>query len=155
MICQERILAWKGGIGNQHTRICLTVKFREKVKMPNLGPKMPYLGIFGLEFQKTIVIFQISTLKFVNIGVGSAFAKGPGSTFSGGPFPGSGPGPLYNVCRRDARRRYVDTRRKYNCFECSFSIPVNDLGVINCQQYLFLLLFFSKREVVHILVVPI
>ena len=25
---------------------------------------MPYLGIFGLEFYKTIVIFEISTLKF-------------------------------------------------------------------------------------------
>ena len=26
---------------------------------------MPYLGIFGVEFSKTIVIFEISTLKFV------------------------------------------------------------------------------------------
>ena len=26
---------------------------------------MPYLGVFGLEFKKTIVIFDISTLKFV------------------------------------------------------------------------------------------
>ena len=26
---------------------------------------MPYLGIFGLEIQKTIIIFEISTLKFV------------------------------------------------------------------------------------------
>ena len=26
---------------------------------------MPYLGIFGLEFKKTIVVFEISTLKFV------------------------------------------------------------------------------------------
>ena len=26
---------------------------------------MPYLGIFGLEFSKTIVIFEIDTLKFV------------------------------------------------------------------------------------------
>ena len=26
---------------------------------------MPYLGVFGLEFKKTVVIFDISTLKFV------------------------------------------------------------------------------------------
>ena len=26
---------------------------------------MPYLGIFGLEFEKIILIFEISTLKFV------------------------------------------------------------------------------------------
>ena len=26
---------------------------------------MPYLGIFGLEFYKTIVIFEISTLEYV------------------------------------------------------------------------------------------
>ena len=44
---------------------------------------MPYLGIFGLDFFKTIVIFEISTLKFikneslthtVNFGIGSAFS---------------------------------------------------------------------------------
>ena len=55
---------------------------------------MPHFGIFGLEFQKTIVIFEISTLKFVknesltdtmNLGIGSTFPKGPGSTFSEGP----------------------------------------------------------------------
>ena len=66
---------------------------------------MPYLGMFGLEFLKTIVIFEISTLKFVknesltqtvNFSIGSAFSKGQGSTFSEG--PGSGPGPLYKVC---------------------------------------------------------
>ena len=26
---------------------------------------MPYLGIFGLEFEKIVLIFEISTLKFV------------------------------------------------------------------------------------------
>ena len=62
---------------------------------------MPYLGIFGIEFQKTSVIFEISTLEFIknhtmNFGIGSAFSKGPGSTFSEGPGPG--PGPLYKVC---------------------------------------------------------
>ena len=66
---------------------------------------MPYLGICGLEFQKTIVIFEISTLKFVeneslthtvNFGIGSAFSKGPGSAFPEGPSPV--PGLLYKVC---------------------------------------------------------
>ena len=45
---------------------------------------MPYLGIFGLEFQNGIVTFEISTLEFVkcesltltgNFGIGSAFSK--------------------------------------------------------------------------------
>ena len=66
---------------------------------------MPYLGIFGLEFQKTIVMFEISTLKFVkneslthtmNFGVRSTFSKGLGSAFS--ESPGLGPGPLYKTC---------------------------------------------------------
>ena len=37
----------------------------KKQKCINLGPKIPYLGIFGLKFRKTIVIFEISPLKFV------------------------------------------------------------------------------------------
>ena len=66
---------------------------------------MPYLGIFGQELKKTIVIFEICTLEFinneflthtVNFGTGSAFSKSPGSAFSQGPGPG--PGPLYKVC---------------------------------------------------------
>ena len=62
-------------ISNQHFRICLIATFAEKQKCLNLGPKMsywvflkkkmPYLGIFGLEFENNIVIFEISTLKFV------------------------------------------------------------------------------------------
>ena len=61
---------------------------------------MPYLGVFGLEFLKKIVILEISTLKFVkneylthivNFGIGSAFSKGPGL------------GPLYKVCRSHCR----------------------------------------------------
>ena len=39
--------------------------FLKKWKSPNLGPKVPDLGIFVLEFSKTIIIFEISTLKFV------------------------------------------------------------------------------------------
>ena len=46
---------WKNycHIWNQHPRICLMTKFRKKnQKCLNLGPKMPYLGIFGLESEK-------------------------------------------------------------------------------------------------------
>ena len=39
--------------------------FTKKTKMSNLGPKMPYLGTFGLEFEKAIVIFKIRILEFV------------------------------------------------------------------------------------------
>ena len=31
----------------------------------HLGQKILYLDIFGLEFEKTIVIFEINALKFV------------------------------------------------------------------------------------------
>ena len=34
-------------------------------KKITLGPKLAYLGIFGLKFEKAIVIFEISTLEFV------------------------------------------------------------------------------------------
>ena len=69
---------------------------------------MLYLGIFRLEFQKTIIIFEISTLKLVkneslthtvNFGIGSAFSKGLGSAFS--EDPGLGLGPLYKVCPKN------------------------------------------------------
>ena len=63
--------------------------------MLNLGTiKMPYVGIFGLENLRTIVIFEISNLKFVkheslthtmDFGIGNAFSKGLGSAFSEGP----------------------------------------------------------------------
>ena len=67
---------------------------------------MAYLGIFGLEFQKAIVIFEISTLEFVKnesltytviFGIGSTFSKVPWSAFS--ETRGPGPGPLYKACR--------------------------------------------------------
>ena len=47
---------------------------------------MPYLGTFGLEFEKAIAMSEISTLKClkyeslthtVNFGIGSAFSKSP------------------------------------------------------------------------------
>ena len=39
----------------------------KKQKCLNLVPKMPYLGIFGLEFENSIVIFEISTLEFIKL----------------------------------------------------------------------------------------
>ena len=32
-----------------------------------MGPKFPYLGVFGIEVLKTIVIFEICNLKFVKL----------------------------------------------------------------------------------------
>ena len=62
-------------------------KFHEKAKMPKLGPKIPYLGIFGLEFENNFVIFEISALKLLYL---QNFTKkqkclnlGPKSTYSG------------------------------------------------------------------------
>ena len=58
--------------------------------MSKFGTKMPYLGIFGLEFLESIAIFEISTLKFViseslthivNFGIGSTFLKVQGPLF--------------------------------------------------------------------------
>ena len=58
---------------------------------------MPCLGMFGLEFLKIIVIFEISTLKFViSKSVTHTMKFGLGSAFSEGPGPG--PGSLYKVC---------------------------------------------------------
>ena len=39
--------------------------FTEKQKCLNLGPKMFYLSIFRLESENNIVIFEISTLGFI------------------------------------------------------------------------------------------
>ena len=59
-------------IWNQHPRICLIAKCRKKAKIPefgakfclNVGPKMPSLGIFGLNFVNYIVMFEISAPGF-------------------------------------------------------------------------------------------
>ena len=57
---------------------------------------MPYLHIFGLKLQKIIVIFEVSTLKFVkNESLTHTVNFGVASTFSECLDPG--PGPLYKV----------------------------------------------------------
>ena len=64
--------------------------FLQKKFFLNVGKTLSYLRIFVLEYEKTIVIFEISTLEFlkneplshtVNFGIGSAFSRGPGSDF--------------------------------------------------------------------------
>ena len=66
---------------------------------------MFYVGVFRLQFQKTLVVFEISTLKFVkndflintmNFGIGFAFSNGLRSPFSEGPGPGQRQ--LYKAC---------------------------------------------------------
>ena len=68
--------------------------------------KNALFGHFELEVKKTIVIFEIITLKFVknkplihaaDFGIGSTFSKSPGSAF----FEDLGPdtGPVYKVCQ--------------------------------------------------------
>ena len=39
--------------------------FATNQNCPNLQPEMAYLGVFGIEFQNTIVTFETSTHKFV------------------------------------------------------------------------------------------
>ena len=79
--------------------------FVKKHKMPKFGTKNVLFGFFGLEFQKAIVKFEVSTLEFfqneffihrLNFGIGSIFSKGLGSTFS--QDPGPGPDLLYKLC---------------------------------------------------------
>ena len=54
-------------IWNQHHRICLFAKFCKKTKQKclSLGPKILSWGFSGLESEKSIFIFNISTLEFV------------------------------------------------------------------------------------------
>ena len=91
-----RILKNYSYIWNQHPRIGLIPKFREKMKMPIFGTKNALFGYFW-----TRILFEINTLEFVNyeflthimnFGIGSAFSKGLGSAFS------EGLGPFYKVC---------------------------------------------------------
>ena len=72
---------------NKYLQIFLIAKFCQKTKIPKFGTKNALLEYFWARILKTIVIFEISTLKFVkngsltqtvNFDVGSAFSKGPG-----------------------------------------------------------------------------
>ena len=48
---------------NQCSRIFLIEKFGAKIKSLNLGPKMLYLGVFELDFENDVAIFEINELK--------------------------------------------------------------------------------------------
>ena len=54
-------------IWNQHPQICQTAKFLEKMKMSKFGTKNALFGIFWLEFENNILIFEISTLNFIKL----------------------------------------------------------------------------------------
>ena len=57
-------------IWNQHTWICWicqNAKFLRKKTFVNLGPRIPYLGIFRLKFQKNIIIIGFGILEFFEI----------------------------------------------------------------------------------------
>ena len=63
-----RILKHYCHIWNQYSRICLIAKFLQKNKNAKIWDQkclISYLAIFGLEFEKTVVIFEISTPEFV------------------------------------------------------------------------------------------
>ena len=51
---------------NWHPRFCEIVKISRKNKIAKFSIKKAFLGIFGLEFQKTIVLLETSPLKLSN-----------------------------------------------------------------------------------------
>ena len=55
------------GILHQHSQVFPNTKFRLKIKILKFGTKIALTGYFGLKFQNTNVIFEISILEFVNI----------------------------------------------------------------------------------------
>ena len=86
-------------------RVVYLQNFTKRQKWLNLGPKMPDLSIFGMEFENIIVIFEINALKFVkneslthavNFSIGFTFSKSLGFTFSEDLSWSSGL--LYKVC---------------------------------------------------------
>ena len=69
------------------------------MKIPKFGSRKSYLGTFAVEFLKNIVVFEISTLKFVkNEFLTHTLIFGMRSAFFQDPDPG--PGPLYKVVRK-------------------------------------------------------
>ena len=54
------------GILYQHPQSFRNTKFRPKIKIRKFGTKIAVIGCFGLKFQKTNVVFEISILAFVN-----------------------------------------------------------------------------------------
>ena len=54
------------GILNQHPQIFPNTKFRPKIKILKFGTKIALIGYFGLEFQKTNVVFEVRIFELVN-----------------------------------------------------------------------------------------
>ena len=57
-------------VSNHGPQICLVPKFGVKKKSLNFGPKVPCLGIFGMEFEKLLSYLKsassnLSNCKFV------------------------------------------------------------------------------------------
>ena len=63
-----RILKHSCHIWNRHPHVFLVAEFCEKTKMPKNGSKNTLFEFFfWLEFENAIAIFEISTLKFVEL----------------------------------------------------------------------------------------
>ena len=73
---------------------------------------MPYLGIFGLDFSQTIVIFEISTLGYGSLTQTMNF----GSAFSEGPDPALGQ-MMSAGCRSPAKTKIPGIVLFVSCFE--------------------------------------
>ena len=88
----EQILESYCGIWNRHPQTCQLQNFAEKQKCVNLGFQKP--GILKTYYHIWNLHPQICQ-KMI-FGIGFAFSKNPGSTFSEGPGPRRDP--LYKVC---------------------------------------------------------
>ena len=72
--------------------------FMQNSKTLNLALKMSYLGTFRQKSAALNFSFNFLT-NTVYFGIGSAFSRNPGYTFSEAPCQGPCPGLLYKVCR--------------------------------------------------------
>ena len=60
-----RFLKYYCHIWNQHPEICWIVKFHGKTRLHKFGTKNALFRYFWVYFRKPIVLFEISTLKFL------------------------------------------------------------------------------------------
>lgn len=95
---------------DQPTRICQNIKIHAKRRICTFLTKS---GTFETEFKHTIVIFEMSTMKFLkckslinsaNFDIGSDSPKGSGSTLSEDPGPSTGP--FYEVWHMLTNRKF-------------------------------------------------
>ena len=105
---------------------------------------MPDLSIFGLAFEKTIVIFETSTLKFSknesltntgSFGIGFTVSKGPRSAFSDVPSPG----PLYKVCTKKVFKTVL------HVLKCKAIYILIGMGIGNLENPIFEKVFFFQN----------